>query len=142
MATTPSKKRSLWLAGAVAVLAVAACTAGLAPVPGNVAAEASAVTAAGSFPATFIGVSATGSRLAVYSAADGRVLRYLTAAEPGAGRVAGLALSADGGIVVFGLFGGTCTASIDTVPVGGGAERVLIPSLILPPPRFPNERRS
>jgi hypothetical protein len=144
MAATPSKKRSLWLAGAVAVLAVAACTGASAPVRGNVTAaavttatapetavhvsdaEVSASTAAGSFPATFIGISA-GSRLAVYSAANGRVLKYLTAAEPGTGRLAGPELSADGGTVVFVLYGGTCTDSIDMVPAGGGAERVLIP---------------
>jgi hypothetical protein len=145
MAATPGKKRSLWLAGAVAVLAAAACTGAPAPVPGNVTAAAAATaaapqtavhvsgaqvpasTAAGSFPATFIGVSAAGSRLAVYSAANGRVLKYLTAAEPGAGRLAGPELSADGGTVVFVLYGGTCTDYIDTVPAGGGAERVLIP---------------
>jgi hypothetical protein len=144
MASTPSKKRSLWLAGAVAVLAVAACTGAPASVPGNVTAAAAttaaasktavhvsgaevpASTATGSFPATFIGIS-TGSRLAVYSAANGRVLKYLTAAEPGVGRLAGPELSADGGTVVFVLYGGTCTDYIDTVPVGGGAERVLIP---------------
>jgi hypothetical protein len=149
MATTPGKKRSVWLAGAAAVLAVAACTGAPAPGPGNVTAAAAATaaapetvvhgsgvevptsTAAGSFPATFIGIS-TGtrpisSRLAVYSAANGRVLKYLTAAAPGVGRFASLELSADGGTVVFGLFGGTCTAYIDTVPAGGGAERVLIP---------------
>jgi hypothetical protein len=129
MTTTPSKKRSLWLAGAVAVLAVAACTTAAASTTAvHVSgAEVPASTAAGSFPATFIGVSAAGSRLTVYSAANGRVLKYLTAAEPGVGRVSGLALSADGGTVAFGLFGGTCTAYIDTVPAGGGAERVLIP---------------
>jgi hypothetical protein len=127
MVTTPSKKRSVWLAGAVAVLAVAACTGAPAPVPGNVTAEVPASTAAGSFPATFIGVSAVGSRLAVYSAANGRVLKYLTAGAPGVGRVGGLELSADGGTVVFGIDGGTCTSYIDTVPAGGGAERVLIP---------------
>ena len=144
MATTPSKKRSLWLAGAVAILAVAACTGAPAPVPGNVTATAATTAAAsktavhvsgaevpagaatGSFPATFIGIS-TGSRLAVYSAANGRVLKYLTAAEPGVGRLAGPELSADGGTVVFVLYGGTCTDYIDTVPAGGGAERVLIP---------------
>jgi hypothetical protein len=145
MATTPSKKRFLWLAGAVAVLAVAACAGAPASVPGNVtaaaattaavpetavhvsSAEVPASTAAGSFPATFIGISAVGSRLAVYSAANGRVLKYLTAAEPGVGRLAGPELSADGGTVVFVLYGGTCTDYIDTVPAGGGAERVLIP---------------
>jgi len=145
VATTPSKKRFLWRAGALAVLAVAACTGAPAPAPGNVTAaaattaagsktavhvsgaEAPASTAAGSFPATFIGVSTAGSRLAVYSAANGRVLKYLTPASPGVGRVSGLELSADGGTVVFGIFGGTCTAYIDTVPADGGAVRVLIP---------------
>jgi hypothetical protein len=144
MAATPGKKRSLRLAGAVAVLAVAACTGAPAPVPGTVTAAAAttaaapetavhvsgaevpASTAAGSFPATFTGISA-GSRLAVYSAADGRVLTYLTPAVPGAGRLAGPELSADGGTVVFVLYGGTCTDDIETVPAGGGAERVLIP---------------
>jgi hypothetical protein len=143
MATTPSKKRSLWLAGAVTVLATAACTGAPAPVRGNVTAAAAttaaasktavhgsgaavpAGTAAGSFPATFIGIS-TGRRLAVYSAANGRLLKYLTAAEPG-GPPEDPELSADGGTVVFVRFGGTCTGYIDTVPAGGGAERVLIP---------------
>jgi hypothetical protein len=129
MATTPSKKRSLWLAGAVAVLAVAAYTgAATAETAVHVSgAEVPASTAAGSFPATFIGISTVGSRLGVYSAANGRLLKYLTQASPGIGRVSSLELSADGGTVVFGIFGGTCTSYIDTVPADGGAQRVLIP---------------
>ncbi len=143
MATMPGKKRSLWLAGAVTVLAAAACTGAPAAVRANVTAAAAATaaapvtavhgsgaagpagTAAGSFPATFIGISASW-RLAVYSAANGRLLKYLTAAEPG-GPPEDPELSADGGTVVFVRFGGTCTGYLDTVPAAGGAERVLIP---------------
>ncbi|HEY6314763.1 MAG TPA: hypothetical protein VIY52_28730 [Streptosporangiaceae bacterium] len=90
-------------------------------------AEAPASTATGPFPATFVGIStgATGGRLAVHSAANGRVLKYLTAAEPGGGP--GLpSLSADG-TVIFQRGTGSCAATIDAVPAGGGPERVLIP---------------
>lgn len=146
MAATRGKKRSLWLAGAVAVLAVAACTGASAPVRGNVTAAAATTATAsktavhvsgaeaptgratGPFPATFIAISTgyTGYRLAVYSAANGRLLKYLTAAEPGGGP-ADPGLSADGGTVVFVRGTGTCADTIDTVPADGGAERVLIP---------------
>jgi hypothetical protein len=80
----------LWLAGPAAVLAVAACTTAAAPktaVRVSGAEVMAAGAAAGPFPATFIAISTgyTGYRLAVYSAANGRLLRYLTAAEPGGG---------------------------------------------------------
>jgi hypothetical protein len=91
-------------------------------------AKVPASTATGLFPATFIGISAgfTRWRLAVYSAGNGRVLKYLTAAEPGGGP--GLpSLSADGGTVIFQRGQGSCATTIDAVPAGGGPERVLIP---------------
>jgi hypothetical protein len=78
-------------------------------------------------PKTFIAVAPTQlSRLAVYSARTGRLIRYLTAEEPGGG-VGGPQISPDGRTVLFARGDGTCAQTIDTVPVAGGAERVLIP---------------
>jgi len=129
MAATPGKRRSRWLAGTVAVLVVAACTTATAAKTAVRAsgAEAPTGTATGPFPATFIAISTgyTGYRLAVYSAVTGRLLRYLTAAEPGGGP-GGPSLSADG-IIIFGrATGNNCAGSIDEVPAGGGPKRVLI----------------
>ena len=135
MAITPGTKRSLWLAGMVAVLAVAGCTSA-APSQGKATASTTAVhvsgaavpasASSGRFPATFIAISTgkTGSRLAVFSAASGRLLKYLTAAEAGGGP--GEPSLTAGGLVIFERLHGTCSATIDTVPARGGPERVLI----------------
>ncbi len=106
-------------AGAVAALVA---VAGLASGPAGQA------HAAGRFPATFIGVATTApaARLAVFSAADGHRLRYLTTPQPGGG-VFAPALSASGRTVAFERALGTCAGAIHTVPAAGGKERVLVP---------------
>jgi len=86
------------------------------------------VTAAG-FPANFIGVSwATTPVLAVvavYSAADGHLIRTLTVPMPGGG-LGDPRLSPDGRTVIFSRGQGSCAQTIDTVPFRGGREQVLI----------------
>lgn len=86
------------------------------------------VTAAG-FPADFIGVSwATTPVLAVaavYSAADGHLIRTLTVPMPGGG-LGDPRLSPDGRTVIFSRGQGSCAQTIDTVPFRGGREQVLI----------------
>jgi WD40-like Beta Propeller Repeat len=90
---------------------------------------AAGVTAAG-FPADFIGVSwATTPVLAVvavYSAADGHLIRKLTVPLPGGG-MGVPRLSPDGRTVIFSRGQGSCAQTIDTVPFRGGREQVLVP---------------
>jgi hypothetical protein len=88
--------------------------------------------AAVQFPASFVGLSAPHSpqsaagRLAAYSTANGKRLRFLTAQEPGGGAFNPV-LSADGLTVAFERGAGSCAATIDAVPAEGGRETVLIP---------------
>jgi hypothetical protein len=86
------------------------------------------VTAAG-FPADFTGDSwSVGSSdvVAVYSAADGDLIRKLTVPMPGGGP-GGPRLSPDGRAVIFARGQGSCARTIDTVPFRGGREQVLVP---------------
>ena len=87
------------------------------------------VTAAG-FPADFIGVSWATTPVvavvAVYSAADGHLIRKLTVPMPGGG-LGDPRLSPDGRTVIFSRGQGTCAQTIDTVPFRGGREQVLVP---------------
>jgi WD40-like Beta Propeller Repeat len=89
----------------------------------------SGVTAAG-FPADFIGVSWATTPVmavvAVYSAADGHLIRTLTVPMPGGGP-GDPRLSPDGRTVIFSRGQGSCAQTIDTVPFRGGREQVLIP---------------
>ena len=82
------------------------------------------------FPADFIGVSSAATAVmavvAVYSAADGRLIRKLTVPMPGGGP-GGPRLSRDGRTVIFSRGQGSCAQTIDTVPFRGGREQVLIP---------------
>ena len=90
---------------------------------------ATGVTAAG-FPADFIGVSWATTPVvavvAVYSAADGHLIRKLTVPMPGGG-LGDPRLSPDGRTVIFSRGQGTCAQTIDTVPFRGGREQVLVP---------------
>jgi hypothetical protein len=86
------------------------------------------VTAAG-FPADFAGDSpgaGTMDVVAVYSAADGHLIRNLTVPMPGGGPGTPR-LSPDGRTVVFSRGQGSCAQTIDTVPFRGGREQVLVP---------------
>jgi hypothetical protein len=115
---------ALAIAGLVASAGVA--SAGLVASAGVASAAASA-QASGKTPATFIAVSpGSPDRLAIYSGRTGRRIKFLTAPAPGGG-VFEPVLSANGKTVVFSRGRGTCGQSIDTVPAGGGRERVLIP---------------
>jgi hypothetical protein len=80
---------------------------------------------AADFPADFVAVSGAGV-VAVYSAADGHLIRTLTVPMPGGGP-GGPQLSPDGRTVIFARGTGTCAQVIDTVPFGGGPEQTLIP---------------
>jgi hypothetical protein len=98
------------------------------PATATTTTEVSAASAA-SFPADFIADSwAVGSSdvVAVYSAANGRLIRKLTVPMPGGGPGAPQ-LSPDGRTVIFSRGQGTCAQTIDTVPFRGGREQVLIP---------------
>jgi WD40-like Beta Propeller Repeat len=98
-----------------------------APVTATTAAT-TGVTAAG-FPADFTGDSwSVGSSdvVAVYSAADGHLIRKLTVPMPGGGP-GGPRLSPDGRTVIFARGQGSCARTIDTVPFRGGREQVLVP---------------
>jgi hypothetical protein len=80
---------------------------------------------AADFPADFVAVGADGV-VAVYSAADGALIRTLTVPMPGGGP-GGPRLSPDGRTVIFSRGTGTCAQIIDTVPFRGGPEQTLIP---------------
>jgi WD40-like Beta Propeller Repeat len=85
--------------------------------------------AAAGFPADFVGVSSgvgTTDVVAVYSAADGRLIRTLTVPLPGGGPGTPR-LSPDGRTVIFARGQGSCARTIDTVPFHGGPEQVLVP---------------
>jgi hypothetical protein len=92
------------------------------------AATTARATAAG-FPADFVGDSpgvGTMDVVAVYSAADGHLIRTLTVPMPGGGPGTPR-LSPDGHTVIFSRGQGSCAQTIDTVPFRGGPEQVLIP---------------
>lgn len=133
----PIKHKRIGVGASAVVIALVACgsPAGL----GSASTQhhqTSAVTmsavAAVQFPASFVGLSpphsprSAAGRLAVYSTANGRRLRFLTAQEPGGGAFNPV-LSADGRRVAFERSAGSCVATIDAVPATGGRETVLIP---------------
>jgi hypothetical protein len=91
-------------------------------------AAATGVTVAG-FPADFLGVSpccGTSDVVAVYSATNAHLIRELTVPMPGGGPGRPL-LSPDGRTVMFARGQGSCARTIDTVPLRGGREQVLVP---------------
>jgi len=113
--------------GSAATAPRAAPPAAAAPVTATTTAT-TGVTAAG-FPADFTGDSwSVGSSdvVAVYSAADGHLIRKLTVPMPGGGP-GGPRLSPDGRTVIFARGQGSCARTIDTVPFRGGREQVLVP---------------
>jgi hypothetical protein len=115
------------LKASIAMTVAALAAAGGVVSAGVVAAATPAKQNTAVAPKTFIAVSPLSpTRLAVYSAQTGRLLKFLTAAEPGGG-VSSPELTADGRTVIFARGHGTCAQTIDTVPANGGAERVLIP---------------
>jgi len=89
-------------------------------------------TAAVPLAASFVGLTpprsprSAAGRLALFSAKDGRRLRFLAAQRPGGGAYNPV-VSADGRTVAFERGAGPCDQTIDTVPASGGRERVLIP---------------
>src|SRR5262249_12261553 len=105
-----------------------------APRTGSLHKQASVVTArmtaAVPLTASFVGLTpprsspSAAGRLAVYSTADGRRLRFLTAQKVGGFNPV---ISADGRTVAFERGAGPCDQTIDTVPFDGGRVRVLIP---------------
>ncbi|HEU0129732.1 MAG TPA: hypothetical protein VFQ85_01915 [Mycobacteriales bacterium] len=78
---------------------------------------------AAAMPETF--VSSRGGRLAVFSTASGKLLRYLTAFEPGGGSTVN-EVSADGRTVLYGQGVGTCATEIRSVPVAGGPATTVV----------------
>jgi WD40 repeat protein len=121
---------------AVALIALGACGNQGAPRTGNVRKQVSGVTisttSAVPLSASFVGLTpprspqSAAGRLALFSTANGRRLRFLTAQRPGGGAFNPV-VSADGRTVAFERGGGPCDETIDTVPANGGRERVLIP---------------
>ena len=122
----------------VSAAAVALVACGSQAAPGRASTQhhrISAVTVsalpAAQFPASFVGLNpphgprSAAGRLAVYSTANGKRLRFLTAQEPGGGAFNPV-LSADGRRVAFERGAGSCAATIDAVPATGGRETVLI----------------
>lgn len=81
-------------------------------------------TTSTAYPATFVGVSTDG-RVAVFDSSSGKVVRYLTPAQPGGG-VSDLTLSPSGDRAYFTRGTGTCSAHIASVPVAGGPETVAV----------------
>jgi hypothetical protein len=79
---------------------------------------------AAALPGTF--VSVRDGRVALFATATGALIRYLTdAPATGAGPVSA-ALSDDGRTVVYAVSAGTCSTEIRSVPVAGGASKVLV----------------
>lgn len=122
-------------AGVAAVIALAACGGQAGQGHGSMRhhrIRPVTVSAAVHGPASFVGLTpshgprSAAGRLAVYSAANGRRLRFLTARKPGGGAYNPV-ISADGGTVAFERGLGPCAQAIDAVPAMGGRERVLIP---------------
>jgi hypothetical protein len=73
-------------------------------------------------PAQFVAES--GGRIAVVSADTGRIVRYLTAAEPGGGAMDPM-VSHDGRTVWFTRGDGSCAAHLASVPAAGGREQAV-----------------
>jgi hypothetical protein len=98
------------------------------PVAAATTTPATTAVAVAGFPADFIGVSpccGTSDVLAVYSATDGHLVRKLTVTMPGGGPLA--PMSTDGRTLIFARGQGSCARTIDTVPLRGGREQVLVP---------------
>ncbi len=121
--------------GAGLCLMAAGCGGSAATVTAPRASQAAATTplAAGgttvAFPADMIGDSPGGGTsdvVAVYSTANGHLIRKLTEPMPGGGPSAPR-LSPDGRTVIFARGQGSCAQTVNTVPFRGGRERVLIP---------------
>lgn len=70
-------------------------------------------------------VAARDGRIAVISTANGEIVRWLTAAEPGGGAY-DPALSDDGKTVIYVQASGTCSSEIRSVPVAGGTPKTLV----------------
>jgi len=81
-------------------------------------------TTSPAYPADFVGVSADG-RVTIFDSTSGRVVRYLTPAQPGGG-VSDLTLSPDGTRAYFTRGTGTCSAHIASVALTGGPEIVAV----------------
>jgi len=121
---------------AVALIALGAFGSQGAPRTGSIHKQASAVTigttGAASVQASFVGLTpprsprSAAGRLALFSTANGRRLRFLTAQRPGGGAYNPV-VSANGRTVAFERGAGPCDQTIDSVPANGGRERVLIP---------------
>jgi hypothetical protein len=69
-----------------------------------------------------------GSRIAVVSAATGKVLRYLTEAQPGGGP-SDLTLNADRNVLYFARGDGSCAGHLARVPIAGGEEKPFLTGL-------------
>jgi hypothetical protein len=120
-------------AGVIALVVCGTLTAlGNASTQHRLSAVTRRAPAAVHFPASFVGLSAPNSppsaagRLAVYSTANGKRLRFLTAQEPGGGAFNPV-FSPDGRTVAFERGAGSCSQTIDTVAAKGGREKVLVP---------------
>jgi hypothetical protein len=137
MLTDSIKHKPIGVGVSAAVIVLAACgsQAALRTVSAphhRISAVTMSAVAAARFPAGFVGLTpphsprSAAGRLAVYSTANGKRLRFLTAQEPGGG-VFNPVISADGRTVAFERGAGSCTQTIDAVPAKGGREMVLIP---------------
>jgi hypothetical protein len=136
MRATSIKHKTVGCMAVAALVALGACSNQGAARTGSVHKHSSAVTirttAADSLAASFVGLTpprsprSAAGRLALFSTADGRRLRFLTA-QRAAGGPYNPVVSADGRTVAFERGSGPCDQTIDTVPVQGGRERVLIP---------------
>ena len=133
MLATSTKYRTVGCM-AVALIALAACGSQGAARTGSLHKQASVVTvrttSADPLAASFVGLTpprsspSAAGRLAVYSAANGRRLRFLTTQKAtGFNPV----ISADGKTVAFERSTGPCAQNIDSVPLSGGRPRVLVP---------------
>ncbi|HVF04038.1 MAG TPA: hypothetical protein VNA20_04280 [Frankiaceae bacterium] len=94
---------------------------------GSVAAAAAVPVRFGQPVEPKVFVAARDGRIALLSVDNGAVVRWLTAAEPGAG-ASDPELSDDGKSVVYVQSAGTCASEIRSVPVGGGEPTTLVPS--------------
>jgi len=130
------KHKSITVGVSAAVVALAACgsqgTARTANAHHQISAVAVRAVAAVLPPASFVGLTpphsppSAAGRLALYSTANGKRLRFLTAQEPGHGAFNPV-VSPDGRTVAFERSTGSCAQTIDAVPIDGGRARVLIP---------------
>jgi hypothetical protein len=131
------KRVPIGVGASTALVALAACGSQAPARTGDVRRQISAVTvramAAGQVPAGFAGLTpphsppSAAGRLAWYSTATGKRLRFLTPQGPGGGAFNPV-MSADGRTVAFERSTGSCAQVIGSVPVTGGRERVLVPT--------------